>query len=52
MMEQLIKKIEAAIATLMIRRPKFTGSLKLTVNFRDGQPKDFVKETERERVKI
>lgn len=50
--EQLIKKIEAAVATLLAREPLFTGSLTIQANFYKGQAKDFVKEIERSREKI
>lgn len=47
-LKQLLQKIEAAIASLLVRRPKFTGSKSFEVNFRDGEIKDVVK-TERSR---
>jgi hypothetical protein len=50
--EVLTKHVESIIMSLMMREPKFTGSLTLQLNFFDGKPKDIVKEIERKREKI
>jgi len=50
--EKLMKKIECIINSLMLRKGKFTGKLTLEINFFEGEPKDIVSETLRERIKL
>jgi hypothetical protein len=51
-LEQLLKRIEAALVKLLLTEPQFTGSMTFEINFKDGQAKDFVKTAERSRTKI
>jgi len=51
-LEQLLKKLEAALAALLVTEPNFTGSLSLEMHFKDGQAKDIIKQVERNRVKV
>lgn len=48
----LLRQIEHSIKEVLAGRPDFTGSLTLTVNFLDGEPKDIIKEIEKQRMKI
>jgi len=50
--EVVLKEIEAIICSLKLHKPKFTGQLKLEINFYEGEVQDIVKESERERIKI
>lgn len=48
----LQKQIEAALDALLMREPKFTGSLTLECHFQDGKAKEFTKSVEKTRHKI
>jgi len=50
--DQLLHKIEAAISTVLIQDGAYTGSLTLEIHFKDGVPKDIIKQVERTRTKI
>jgi NRPS condensation-like uncharacterized protein len=47
----LWKKLESILNSFMLKVGKFTGSLTLKINFRDGEAKDIEKKV-RERIKL
>lgn len=51
-LEFLMKQIEHSTKEVLARRPDFTGSITLQINFLEGKPHDIIKEVERVRIKI
>lgn len=51
-MDALLRQIEAIISKLLAEEPLYTGSLGFEIHFKDGEPRDIIKQVERTRIKI